>query len=140
MAVYGQGVDLSFIAESDLSAKQWNFVAAGSVAGYVVAASSGSARGAFGVLQNDPTAGQEATVRVFGLTKLSASAAAGSAIVCGDYLVCGSHGKARLQSDVGGSTAAVNAMALESLATGTAIIKAFVMPFGLSAVGTDNSP
>ena len=138
MATYGGwGLDESFVAAIDLSAKQWYFVKTGSVAGEVTTANGGSIPGPIGILQNDPKATEEATVRMFGISKLSASAAvqpgvAASAIVHGDYLVSGSNGLGYHSSGTG---SALNAIALEALSSGTGgIIRVFVLPPGATAL------
>lgn len=62
--------DISFIAAADLTAKQYHFVMPGSVFDEVVLATGASNGAPLGVLQNSPSAGQEARVRILGFTKL----------------------------------------------------------------------
>jgi hypothetical protein len=69
MATYDWGVDRSFKAAMDLSACQYRFVAAGSVAGEVTGLVTVGAQ-SIGVLQNKPRSGEEATVRVLGFSKV----------------------------------------------------------------------
>lgn len=64
--------DVSLVAGADLSAKQYRFVKLSS--GQVVACSATTDR-PIGVLQNDPTSGQAAIVRLSGWTKVEADAA-----------------------------------------------------------------
>lgn len=68
--VRGLEGDLSLVAGEDLSAKQYYFVTPGSVVGEVKLSTGGSLPTPFGVLQNTPTTGQAAIVRVFGITQL----------------------------------------------------------------------
>lgn len=70
MAVYQWGFDATFIADADLTTWQYRFVTVASTAGYVKAATGGSNPGPVGILQNSPSLGQEAQVRVFGFSKL----------------------------------------------------------------------
>lgn len=58
-----------FIADEDLTAKQWTLVSAASTSGNVKAAVSACDPTPIGVLVNDPSAGQEAAVVLFGPTK-----------------------------------------------------------------------
>jgi hypothetical protein len=131
MATYGgMAIDESFKAAVDLSSYQYCFVKAGSIAGEVTYAAGGSAPLPLGVLQNDPDATQEATVRIFGVSKLSASGAlstgAASAIAHGDPLTSGSNGKG-----LHASTCTFSAVALEALASAAgATIKVLVVPPG----------
>ena len=62
--------DVSFTADVDLTAKQYLFVTLASTMGNVKVATGASNPTVFGVLQNSPSAGQEARVRVLGFTKL----------------------------------------------------------------------
>lgn len=67
--------DDSFIAGEDLSSYQY-YIVASTAAGYVqrCISSTGDAAGrALGVLQNNPTSGHSATVRLLGRTKVVAS-------------------------------------------------------------------
>lgn len=93
MAVQYWGVDHTYVAAVNLSASQYHFVAAGSVAGEVTLQST-AAGSPIGVLQNDPAAGEMATVRVFGFTKVKANTeASASALVAGRYVKAGSDGR-----------------------------------------------
>ena len=82
MAVETPGFTLSFEAGADLSAKQYHFVKLNGANGRSVVACSGATDRPVGVLQNDPTSGQMATVMVTGITQLVADAdlAAGDTI------------------------------------------------------------
>lgn len=68
MATQGTQVRESMIAGEDLSAAQFTFVKMNTTDRTVVAA--GNAEAAFGVLINDPTSGQAATVVTLGRTKV----------------------------------------------------------------------
>jgi len=71
MATYsGFGFDYTFTADVDLSSNQWFLVTTASTAGNVKVATGGSGPIAIGVLQDDPTAGEAAAVRVLGTTKV----------------------------------------------------------------------
>jgi len=91
MATYNWGFDYSFKAAIDLSSYQYRFVSAGSVANEVtlMSVAGGSP---FGVLQNDPVAGEVAVVRMLGSTKVYADS--GSAWTYGQYCKAGSDGAA----------------------------------------------
>ena len=62
--------DVSFLAATNLSGLQYYFVNGGSITGEVASATGASNPTPLGVLQNAPSAGQEARVRIFGPSKL----------------------------------------------------------------------
>ena len=68
----GYPTDLWFEANGDLSAKQFRFVKMSTTK---VIICNGATDTAIGILQNDPTDGQSAKVRVLGHTKVSSAAA-----------------------------------------------------------------
>ena len=68
--------DEVFKANADLSACQYRFVALGAVDGEVVAATGASNPMPIGVLQNAPTASQDAVVRLMGRSQLDVDATA----------------------------------------------------------------
>ena len=74
-ALSGFEYDEPFTAALDLSAKQYYFVAAGSIVGEVIGATGASNPTPLGVLQNAPAAAGEARVRVLGKTSLTGSPA-----------------------------------------------------------------
>jgi len=78
--------DAAFTAAVDLTAKQYYWVKPGSVVGEVNLATGGSDTTPIGVLQNSPSAGQEARVRIFGFTKVYAVAVSGSPITYGNFI------------------------------------------------------
>ena len=81
MAYESPGIDLgTFTASSDLSTKQYYFVKLSSATQVTVCTAVTDKP--IGVLQNDPTSGNSAIVRVLGMSKISADAtlAAGNVI------------------------------------------------------------
>ena len=81
MAYESPGMDIgTFTASADLSSKQFYFVKLSSATQVTVCAAVTDKP--IGVLQNDPTSGNSAIVRVLGLSKISADAtlAAGNVI------------------------------------------------------------
>lgn len=88
--------DESFIAASDLSTKQY-YIVSSSAAGYVdlCTASSGGisvVTRAMGVLQNTPTSGHVAQVRLLGKTKLVASSS--GSVTVSSFMACSTAGTA----------------------------------------------
>ena len=125
MATYNFGVDYPFKAAIDLSSYQYRFVSAGSVAGEVTLSALGAST--LGVLQNDPVAGEEATVRWFGSTKVMANA--GSAIVNGGLVKSGSDGMAWGYASPTASVYAAG-VAMEALSSGSGVmIEIFLLPY-----------
>ncbi len=139
MATTGNGIRETFTAAVDLSSQQWKFVKTGSVSGEVNIATGGSGPYPIGILENDPTAGQEAVVCIFGITKLSASATgststgAACAIAMGGNIVSGSSGLG-----VKGAGSAINAIALETVSSGTGgVIRVFVLAPGSTVIASN---
>ena len=97
--------DAAFVAGADLTAKQYHFVKPGSVVGEVNLATGGSDTAPIGVLQNSPSTGQEARVRVFGFTKVYAVAVSGSPIRYGNYIGTNLTAEAIRIITVGGASA-----------------------------------
>lgn len=92
-----------FLAAVDFSASnaiQYRGVRAGSVAGEVNLANGASNPQALGVLQNSPSAGQEAAVVLLGTTKI-AGRVSGCNLVFGNYLSCASDGFFEAASSTG---------------------------------------
>lgn len=81
------GYDFTLDAGADLSAKQYQAVVVNS-SGQAVLAGAGAQ--AIGVLQNKPTSGQGASIRVMGVTKFLC----GGSFNAGDLVSCDSNGKA----------------------------------------------
>ncbi len=92
-ALSGFVVDETFTAATNLATKQYYFVSPGSIAGEVVLSTGASLPMPIGVLQNTPTAGQPARVRVFGRTTLTACTGACN-LMFGTFLTSGSAGNA----------------------------------------------
>lgn len=121
MATYsGQGIDISFTADVDLSGSQYRFVAAASTVGKVggPAAANGTA---LGVLQNTPKAGEEARVRIAGTTKVELASL--SAASHGGYLKTASNGQAEGYQSI---TACVFALAVALGEPGSAASGVFI--------------
>src|SRR5262252_3690681 len=126
---YNEGLlnTISAPAGADLSAKQFygvSLVNAGSNPPGVTAVVATAAKAVAGVLQNNPIAGQAATIQTTGTTKVAISA---SQVITG--------GTTLLEVDAGGTfkpvaTGTAVAQALESLASTTAIgiISARLLP------------
>lgn len=95
---YDVGVsDMTFLADADLTSKQYFFVCAASVAGYVKLATGASDPGPLGALQNSPSLGQEARVRIFGPTKLVAKTPSGCGLAFGRFITASTGGQATPQ-------------------------------------------
>lgn len=124
--------DITFSASGDLSAKQYYFMRPASTAKYVFTACGASGAGPIGVLQNDPTSGEEAVVRIYGTTALVCNAT--TAISYGDWLTSASDGQGVVSTG-----SAFHAMALGALASGSGVqIEALLLPHG--AFLADNTP
>ncbi len=131
MAVYSADVIHStYLANADLTAKQFFCVSCGLVAGEVKAATTASNPGVFGILQNDPTTGEEALVAHFGVVKAAVYGAIndGTAtdIAYGDMLICGSDGRLHVQTT---ASSICNAIALNTCTSAlTGVISVLLMP------------
>src|SRR3990167_2113171 len=128
MANYRTGIDVPFIAGVDLTAKQYYWVAPGSIAGEVIVAVGPSGNPwPIGLLQNTPSSGQEATVRVSGFSKAVVEANACSHR-WGAWLVCASDGQTEPAATAaegvtahGGSPIAARYMDSGTVSSGSAI-------------------
>ncbi len=141
MANYNFGIDLPFSASGDLSTALYKFVKPATTAERVLLANGGSNPAPLGVLQNNPRSGEEAAVRVFGVTQVYGSSACGN-IGYGDWLTSGSDGQAVL-AGAAGAGSAIHAMALDSVSSASGIlIKAYIFPNPMSGSGvfSDNTP
>jgi hypothetical protein len=126
MATYNYGIYYPFSASGDLSAAQYRFVTQAGTAKRVIRSTGACNPAPMGILQNDPRSGEEATVCVWGVSKVLADAETGTAIAYGDFLTSGSTGMAVANTN-GSSVAAV---ALEALASGSGIyIECLVLPY-----------
>jgi len=111
---------IAFTADVDLSGSQYQMVKASSTAGNVQLCGTAAAS-AIGVLQNDPKAGEEASVLVFGPTLVSANAeSAASPLVYGGQVKCASDGRAAGMLNPAASSYSVG-YALEALASGCGV-------------------
>ena len=95
----------AWTAATDLTTKQYYFVMPGSVAGEVVLATGASNTTPLGVLQNSPSAGQEAHVKVLGFSKVVAEIGSCN-LTFGRYGFCASDGQFEVQAS---ATGAINA-------------------------------
>ena len=131
MATYGYQVTRAFKSAKDYSAcGQYCFVKNGSVAGEIIACSTANAS-MIGVLQNDPKPGEEATVCLFGLTKVWVETEdGGSPIVAGGLVRCASSGKAIGATAIpGASMQNIAGISLEAVASGSGMyIEMFLRP------------
>lgn len=108
--IYTESGDISFIADTDLTAKQYYFVTAASTDFKVKLATGGSAPTPLGVLQNSPSAGQEARVRLHGTSKVLCRIGTCN-MTAGVFGYCSSAGEFEV---VQGATCLVNARFLGS--------------------------
>ena len=131
MATYDWGVDRTFTAAVDLSASQYSFVKAGSIAGEcTLAVTTGGSM--LGVLQNKPKATEAATVRVMGFTKVRAQSSAGaSPLTWGGFVKAGSDGCAwgtGVQALAASQMSAGISYDAYATSTGCVLCEIFVMP------------
>ena len=91
MAIFQSGNEATWKAGADLSAKQHFFVVATSTEGEVDA--SGAAAAPLGILTNDPTSGQEASVQCGGSIAILEVDGSGTAIAINDYLKSDANGR-----------------------------------------------
>ena len=84
--------DAPFIADADLTAKQYYWVYPASTAGNVGVATGASNPTPLGILQNSPSAGQEARVRLIGPSKAYAYVNGTCILTVGNMVVAGSVG------------------------------------------------
>jgi len=122
MATYNYQITKTYKAAVDLSASQYYLVKAGSVDGEcnINGTLSGSV---IGVLQNDPKAGEEATVCVYGFTKVYANTESGaSPLTYGGWVKSGSHGQAIGCTNITNASMYYAGIAQEALATGCGVL------------------
>ena len=118
--------DAPFLAGVDLTAKQYYFVAPGSVAGEVIVAVGPSGNPwPLGILQNTPSSGQEAQVRTLGFSKCVVEANT-CAAAWGRWLAVASDGQAEPFATEGllahnGSNVGARFMDSGTITTGSAI-------------------
>ena len=121
--------DVSFIADADMTTKQYKFVTVASAVGYVKMSTGASNPAPLGILQNSPSQNQEARVRVFGFSKLQGRANGTCLIAWGRSIRSGSDANGE---DAGGDLLAANALWMDSAITdaGSVIGAAFLFPAG----------
>jgi hypothetical protein len=94
MAVQLPVLEVSLIAEEDLTNYQYHFVSLSTTDGYVKAVDSTSEQ-VIGVLQNTPNVGETAAVMIIGITKVVAGVALNAAdVVDAEYISATDSGKA----------------------------------------------
>lgn len=122
--------DATFIADADLTQRQYHFVMCSSTVGNVQLATGTCNPMPIGVLQNSPSLGQEATVRVLGYTKLVCEVdPSGCNLVWRQYVYCASDGQGQGASVTGSP---VNALYLDTGVT-SGSVKAQVYLFPVTA-------
>ncbi len=127
------GNDFSFPTDIDLSAAQYCFVVLGADGNLDLA---GANARAIGVLQNDPTAGQSGTVRLMGVSKVTA----GAAITQGALVASNASGEAVAYTAATANTTTgvisgsqVLGIALEAAGAAGDFVAVALFPGGLSA-------
>ena len=124
--------DAPFIAGQDFSTcGQYRFVSAGSVVGEVRLATGTCNPVPIGVIQNSPSTGQEATVRVLGYTKLNCEVdGSGSNLAWRNFVYCASDGQGQGACITGSP---VNAMYVDTgVTSGSVIAQVYLFPFTAS--------
>lgn len=136
MAAYGFGIDLPFLAGEDLNAEEDRYCVVGisTSQGKVIKATkaSGSGGAAFGVVQNNPSSGQEATVRVWGMSKALVDASS-SPISYGQFLSPVASAPHKLEAHPPTKAGSPFAIALGSLSSGSGRIEVFIFGGNLMA-------
>ena len=131
MATYDWGLDRTFKAAIDLSASQYSFVIAGSIAGECTLATT-TGGSVIGVLQNKPRATEGATVRVLGFSKVRAQSSAGaSPLTWGGFVKAGSDGCAwgcGVQATAASTFSAGISYDAYATSTGCVMAEIFVQP------------
>ena len=123
MSQQGYGTDITLLAAADLSAKQFYAVKVDSNG---KAALAGAGEHAIGVLQNKPTSGNAATVRISGATKMVASAA----IAAGAVVAATAAGKSVTATKASTNTSDAGVAA-------DALVGSNVLGVALTAAGAD---
>jgi hypothetical protein len=116
MAYESPGIDIgTFTASADLSSKQFYFVKLSSATQVTVCAAVTDKP--IGVLQNDPTSGNSAIVRVLGVSKISADAT----LAAGDVIGTSADGQAQPITLGSETTVHVCGQAIEAGAAGSTL-------------------
>lgn len=135
----GAEFDDVFTADTNLSAAQYYFVMPASTAGYVKLANGASDPAPLGVLQNAPTAGQPALVRLFGLTNLVVKTPSGCALAYGRFITASDVGQGAPQATETGTPIIGRwldtGVAVSSSSTG----KAFILSPGIGGCAVSAS-
>ncbi len=123
--------DATFTADVDLTQKQYYFVACASTAGNVGVATGTCAPVPLGILQNSPSLGQEAQVRVLGFSKLVCEVdASGCNLAWRNFVYCASDGQGQGACITG---CPVNAWFMDSgFTSGSAIKQVLLIPLSAS--------
>lgn len=130
--------DVSFIADEDMTAKQYKFVVVASAVGYVKMATTAASPTPLGVLQNAPSLNQEARVRMFGFSKLQGRANSTCNVTFGRMVKSSSDANAESMAN---EYEAANALWLDSSVTtaGSVIGTAFIFPAGRGGTACGNA-
>ena len=126
-------VDATFVAGANFSACPYQFVSAGSVVGEVVLATGTSNPAPIGIIQNNPSTGQEARVRVMGYSKLVCETNGTCDLNWRRWVFCASDGQG--EPLVAGCP--VNALYLDANLTsaGSVVARVYLLPMTASQVG-----
>jgi len=124
--------DVGFLAATNLSLMQYYFVIPGSVAGEVASATGASNPTPFGILQNAPSAGQEARVRVFGFSKLFCKTTSTCGIAYGRYITSNACGQGIAQETESGSIVLARNFDTAAPVSASRFLKVFVNCAGVS--------
>lgn len=125
------GLDISLAAQADYSTTgQFRFMSlsGADAATMCVSYTTGGSAGAFGILQNAPSSGRAATVRILGMSKCVADAA----ISAGALISCSTQGRAVTAASTGYHI--VGRANTASTAAGQ-IIEVFLLPLGAFSAG-----
>ena len=126
--IFSGGIDWNelFTADVDLSSYQYYFVQPASTAGKVMLATGASNPTPLGVLQNTPTQGKLAQVKLAGLTKLYIKTPSGCGLAYGRFITASDTGQGAPQATETGTPIAGRwldvSVAAASSSTGLALI------------------
>ena len=126
--------DVAFYADGDLTLAQYYHVTVASTAGYVKVATGACNPAPLGVLQNAPSAGQEARVRLLGLSKVFAVTGSGSALQSGKYFTVNASGQAVPVATDGGSPVSGRWLDTTAPVSASRYGQAFIWPFATCAI------
>lgn len=132
MASYGYGIDWTFIADVDFENRQYELVAAASTQNYVKVptGTSGSVGAPIGIIQDNPSAGMSAQVRLFGMSKAIVDASNSSASY-GQYLSPVAASPRKLERHAPTKTGSPFALCMEIVNSGSVYSEVWI----LGAVG-----